>query len=118
VLIFSQAVYQSLLQLTWIDELLDTVKKLFTTLYGEQLKKPHTSTIECHFDDYFENRMRELEKKAGGPRPIASNVDSRSTTPTIVKEQWDAPPPPPPMPGIMKCTFIFLPTFFSLPFLS
>ncbi|KAG0639724.1 signal recognition particle, alpha subunit, N-terminal-domain-containing protein [Tuber brumale] len=96
------AVYQSLLQLTWIDELLDTVKKLFTALYGEQLKRPHTSTIECHFDGYFENRMRELEKKAGGPRPIASSVDSHSATPAIVKEQWDAPPPPPPMPSIMK----------------
>ncbi|KAG0125630.1 putative signal recognition particle, alpha subunit [Tuber indicum] len=95
------AVYQSLLQLTWIDELLDTVKKLFTTLYGEQLKRPHTSTIECHFDGYFENRMRELEKKAGGPRPIAFGADSRSATPAIVKEQWDAPPPPP-MPSVMK----------------
>lgn len=67
------AVYSSLLQLTWIDELLDTVKKLFVTLYGEELKKPHTSTIECHFDDYFESRVRELEKRAGGPaRPIAA----------------------------------------------
>ncbi|RPB07678.1 P-loop containing nucleoside triphosphate hydrolase protein [Morchella conica CCBAS932] len=92
------AVYQSLLQLTWIDELLDTVKKLFTTLYGEQLKKPHTATIECHFDDYFNSRISELERKAGGPRPIIS-------APVIEQAKddgkWDAPPPPP-IPGILK----------------
>ncbi|KAI5842953.1 signal recognition particle, alpha subunit, N-terminal-domain-containing protein [Morchella snyderi] len=92
------AVYQSLLQLTWIDELLDTVKKLFTTLYGEQLKKPHTATIECHFDDYFNSRINELERRAGGPRPIIS-------APVIEQARddgkWDAPPPPP-IPGILK----------------
>lgn len=97
-----KAVYQSLLQLTWIDELLDQVKKLFTSLYGEQLKKPHTSAIKCHFDDYFESRVRELEKKAGGSRPVPSATDSSSATSTIDNGQWDAPPPPPPMPGLMK----------------
>ena len=89
-----QAVYSSLLQLTWIDELLDTVKKLFVALYGDQLKKPHTSTIECHFDDYFESRVRELEKKAGGP--------ARVPTPSVVDGKGDEWTEAPPIPGMMR----------------
>ncbi|KAL7270942.1 hypothetical protein RUND412_006333 [Rhizina undulata] len=89
------AVYQSLLQLTWIDELLETVKKLFTSLYGNKLKKPHTSTIECHFDDYFSSRIHELEKRSGGLTHVPNG------TPSASANQWTAPPPPP-MPGLMK----------------
>ncbi|KAI5796790.1 signal recognition particle, alpha subunit, N-terminal-domain-containing protein [Pyronema domesticum] len=93
------AVYQSLLQLTWIDELLDTVKKLFTSLYADQLKKPNTSTIECHFDNYFDKRISDLERKYGtAVTHRAPSADSRSATP--LNEKWDAPPPP--IPGIMK----------------
>lgn len=90
-----QAVYSSLLHLTWIDELLDTVKKLFIALYGEQLKKPHISTIECHFDEYFESRVRELEKKAGGPAkaPPVKNI------PNGKDEGWGEAPP---IPGMMR----------------
>jgi signal recognition particle receptor subunit alpha len=55
------------LQLTWIDELVDSVKTLFIALYGDQLKKPNTSVIECPFDEYFEQRVRELEKNATPP---------------------------------------------------
>ncbi|KAG0124356.1 hypothetical protein HOY82DRAFT_617857 [Tuber indicum] len=46
--------------------------------------------------------MREFEKQATGSPPITSNVNSRSTTPVIVKEKSHAPPPQLPMPGIMK----------------
>ncbi|KAF8544477.1 signal recognition particle, alpha subunit, N-terminal-domain-containing protein [Trichophaea hybrida] len=96
------AVYQSLLQLTWIDELLDTVKKLFTSLYGDQLKKPYTSAIECHFDDYFTSRVQELEKKYGTVARATINVPStdvsRAATPQ--NDKWDAPPPL--IPGLLK----------------
>ncbi|KAI5787162.1 signal recognition particle, alpha subunit, N-terminal-domain-containing protein [Geopyxis carbonaria] len=91
------AVYQSLLQLTWIDELLDTVKTLFTSLYGDQLKKPHTSKIECHFDDYFDSRIKELERKSGGPARIA--VSAPPATPDTPSQRVL---PPPPIPGLMK----------------
>lgn len=73
------------------------MKKLFIALYGDQLKKPHTSTIECHFEEYFESRLRELEKKAGGP--------ARAVAPTIVNgslgsdEGWGEAPP---IPGLMR----------------
>ncbi|RPB27490.1 P-loop containing nucleoside triphosphate hydrolase protein [Terfezia boudieri ATCC MYA-4762] len=88
------AVYSSLLHLTWIDELLDTVKKLFIALYGDQLKKPHISTIECHFDEYFESRVRELEKKAGGPaKALVHNIAHGKD------ECWGEAPP---IPGMMR----------------
>ncbi|KAK9447384.1 SRP54-type protein [Limtongia smithiae] len=65
-------VYQSLLQITFIDELLSSVKKLFTTLYAEELKDKDAETLPvCKFDDYFAVRYAELEKLAaagGGVR--------------------------------------------------
>ncbi|TGZ82772.1 signal recognition particle receptor subunit alpha [Ascodesmis nigricans] len=91
------AVYQSLLQITWIDELLETVKTLFTTLYGDQLRKPHTSTIECHFDDYFDTRIRDLEKQYGGPAPRVIPTTGGSPPPST--DVWGAPPP---VPGLIK----------------
>ena len=56
-----QAVYQSLLHLTWIDKLLDNIRIIFIDLYGDQLKKPHTSVVECEFDEYFDQQVKELE---------------------------------------------------------
>lgn len=76
--------------------MLETVKKLFVALYGEQLKKPLTSTIECHFEEYFESRVRELEKKAGGPvrAPVAVVNGAAGKD-----ESWMEAPP---IPGIMR----------------
>lgn len=57
-----QAVYQSLVHLTWIDKLLDNVRALFVGLYGEQLKKEHTSKLDCSkFAPYFERQIQDLE---------------------------------------------------------
>jgi signal recognition particle receptor subunit alpha len=56
------AVYRSLLHLSWIDTLVDNIKTIFVGLYGEQLRKPHTSMIECHtFDEYFDQQLSSLE---------------------------------------------------------
>lgn len=34
-------------------------------LYGEQLKKPNTTLVECHgFDGYFDQQLRELDKSS------------------------------------------------------
>ncbi|KAK3191123.1 hypothetical protein K4F52_002709 [Lecanicillium sp. MT-2017a] len=62
-------VYRSLLHLSWVDKLVDNIRTIFVGLYGEQLKKPHTTLVECHgFDDYFDQQLKELDKSsAGGP---------------------------------------------------
>ncbi|PHH89374.1 hypothetical protein CDD83_6196 [Cordyceps sp. RAO-2017] len=56
------AVYRSLLHLTWVDKLVDNIRTIFVSLYGEQLKKPHTTIVECtKFDDYFDQQLRQLD---------------------------------------------------------
>lgn len=68
-------------------------------MYGEQLKRPHTSTIECHFDNYFDSRIAELERRSGGPARFIAPPVSAEQTPEL--EKWDAPLPPP-IPGILR----------------
>jgi signal recognition particle receptor subunit alpha len=64
-------VYRSLLHLSWIDTLVDNIKTIFIGLYGEQLRKPHTSLIECHtFDEYFDQQLTSLESTAAAARPV------------------------------------------------
>ncbi|KAI1339341.1 SRP54-domain-containing protein [Xylariaceae sp. FL0016] len=56
------AVYRSLLHLSWVDKLVDNLKTIFIDLYGDQLKKPHTTLVHCHkFDEYFDQQYQELE---------------------------------------------------------
>ena len=41
---------------------MDNLKTIFVNLYGDQLKKPNTTVVECHkFDDYFDQQLKELE---------------------------------------------------------
>lgn len=103
------AVYQSLLHLSWIDKLLDNVKTIFTSLYRDQFRKPHTSLIECPFDDYFDRQIQALEKSAG---PITSqNANGQSsggmstpatdlTPPSSAGGDLDEDDEPPPLPGL------------------
>jgi signal recognition particle receptor subunit alpha len=83
------AVYQSLVHLTWIDKLLDNVRALFTGLYGEQLKKEHSTALDCQkFGSYFERQVEELEgsgeQSASAPvtftPPSSSGNDSAGET--------------------------------------
>lgn len=61
-----QAVYRSLLHLPWIDKLVDNIKAIFVSLYGDQLKKPNTTIVECvKFDEYFDQQLQELEQGSG-----------------------------------------------------
>ncbi|KAF2785451.1 hypothetical protein K505DRAFT_204917, partial [Melanomma pulvis-pyrius CBS 109.77] len=69
------AVYQSLVHLTWIDKLLDNVRALFIGLYGEQLKREHTSVVNCDkFGAYFDRQIQELERANDGAISAAPNV--------------------------------------------
>ncbi|OAA72147.1 signal sequence receptor alpha subunit [Cordyceps fumosorosea ARSEF 2679] len=58
-------VYRSLLHLSWVDKLVDNIRTIFVSLYGEQVKKPRTTLVECHgFDEYFDQQLRELDKSS------------------------------------------------------
>lgn len=97
----AQAVYRSLLHLSWIDKLVDNIRTIFVDLYGDQLKKPNTTLVECHFDEYFDQQIRELEKSA-------LNQDGRVSESSALLEK--APPSlsgdlgddPPPLPGLLS----------------
>ena len=70
-------------------------------LYGDQLRKPHTTSVECHFDEYFDQQIRKLE----GTSLLES---SRAPNPSALIEQ--APQysfeklgdEPPPLPGLLS----------------
>lgn len=89
--------------MTWIDKLLDNVRTLFTGLYGAQLKKEHTSIVDCPFDPYFDRKMQELEPAIDGsasvPFKSTSNVD---LTPPSSSGTDHAADEPPPMPVLLK----------------
>ncbi|KAI1942518.1 hypothetical protein LOZ66_000920 [Ophidiomyces ophidiicola] len=94
------AVYQSLLHLTWIDELLENIKMIFIDLYEKQLKGPRLRVVEYSFDPYFDQQLQELES--------AANVSSGKESRYIEEEKKDAltnadtgGPPPPPVPGLL-----------------
>lgn len=45
-----------------MDKLVDNIRTIFVQLYGDQLKKPHTTLIESQgFDGYFDQQLRELD---------------------------------------------------------
>lgn len=80
---------------------MDNIKTLFVDLYGDQLKKPHTTIVECHFDDYFDQQIRELEK-------TALNQDTRVAESTAFLEEapvsvsGNLGDEPPPLPGLLS----------------
>ncbi|OBT68506.1 hypothetical protein VE03_02851 [Pseudogymnoascus sp. 23342-1-I1] len=91
------AVYRSLLHLSWIDKLVDNIKTLFVDLYGDQLRKPYTTGIECHFDKYFDQQIRELEATAP-----THDLSVQSTPPHFDQKQAPGDDEPPPIPGLLS----------------
>ncbi|KAK4136962.1 SRP54-domain-containing protein [Trichocladium antarcticum] len=60
------AVYRSLLHLPWIDKLVDNIRAIFVSLYGDQLTKPNTTLVECiAFDEYFDHQLQKLDQAGG-----------------------------------------------------
>ncbi len=70
-------------------------------LYGDQLKKPHTTVVECHFDEYFDLQIRELEKTAlnQDTRVAESAALIEVAPPSTPKDHRDEPPP---LPGVLS----------------
>ncbi|KAG5297022.1 signal sequence receptor alpha subunit [Histoplasma ohiense] len=94
------AVYQSLLHLTWIDELLENIKTIFVEIYNEQLKKPNSRIIEYRFDKYFDQQVKELESAAGKAVEGSPSLLIEEKKDTLV-EADNGGPPPPPIPGLL-----------------
>jgi signal recognition particle receptor subunit alpha len=67
-------------------------------LYGDQLKKPHTSIVECPFGEYFDQQLRELEGSAPKVERIAASTPAPKSTST--SEQFNDEPPP--LPGLLS----------------
>ena len=80
---------------------MDNIKTIFVDLYGDQLRKPHTTLVECHFDEYFDQQIQKLEK-------TALNQDTRAAessalveqAPISVSENFDDELPP--LPGLLS----------------
>lgn len=67
-------------------------------LYGDQLRKPHTTLVQCQFDEYFDQQVRELEK-------TSINQDDRlPDAGPKAKEYFDtySADEPPPLPGYLS----------------
>lgn len=94
-----------MLHLSWIDKLLDNIKVIFVDLYRDQLRKPHTSVVECDFDSYFDQQVRELEGSAERSPQRAPEISADELTPPSSSDsrQGEAPPPVPGLtPGKQK----------------
>jgi signal recognition particle receptor subunit alpha len=62
------AAYQKMLELTWVDELLSAVKRMFVKSYADSLKRGDTTAVisdlngvECHFGTWFEGKVQSYE---------------------------------------------------------
>ena len=88
------------MHLSWIDKLLDNIKIIFVDLYRDQLRKPHTSVVECDFDSYFEQQVRELERSAEKSPQTGPFEPPEDPTPPSSSDSLQNDMPPPPIPGL------------------
>lgn len=80
---------------------MDNIKIIFVELYGDQLKKPHTTIVKCAFDDYFDQQIRQLEKTAlNRDTKVAESSALRAEAPPSITQ--DLANEPPPLPGILS----------------
>ncbi len=61
------------------------------------MKKPHTTLVECHFDEYFDQQIQELEKTAlnQDTRVAESAALVEEAPPSVSQNLRDEPPPLP-----------------------
>lgn len=77
-------------------------------LYRDQLKKPHTSIVECDFDIYFNQQLKELEgttdhnTQRAVPQSTLNEFDSRSVSTHGLGND------PPPTSSLLPGRFSFL----------
>ena len=69
-------------------------------LYRDQFKKPFTSVVECDFDVYFDQQVRELEGLTDKSTLRAPEVFLGDLTPPSSSDNgYDEPPP---VPGLLS----------------
>ena len=96
-----QAVYQSILHLSWVDKLLDNIKTLFIGLYKKQLQKSDPFRFKCNFDPYFDQQIQEVADSDDGAAGASRVVTSPGGPPPVasIAPEKDEPPPEP---GLLK----------------
>jgi signal recognition particle receptor subunit alpha len=62
------AIYQRILELNWIDELLLAAKRMFVKMYGDMLRRGNTAAVidhltgvECRFGQWFDGKVEYYE---------------------------------------------------------
>ncbi|KAF4124779.1 signal recognition particle receptor subunit alpha [Geosmithia morbida] len=66
-----QVVYRSLLHLSWVDKLVDNIRTIFVSLYGDLFTRPHATAVDCsNFDDYFDQQLQELDRSGASAPEI------------------------------------------------
>lgn len=101
------AVYQSILHLSWVDNLLDVVRGLFIKQYGNDLKIQKTTKLDSsNFTPTFDALVQKLDKtQSSAPRPDDQDLETDSPadlTPPSSSAGDDQDHPPPPAPALKK----------------
>ncbi|GAB1734720.1 hypothetical protein NU195Hw_g3476t1, partial [Hortaea werneckii] len=100
------AVYNALINLSWVDDLLAAVKTLFLKQYGAELKKPDRVHLDTHqFDQTFNALIQRLDTGSTARRQSDSEGPAELTPPSSsAGEDHDTEreEPPPPPPGVLK----------------
>ncbi|KAI7181464.1 P-loop containing nucleoside triphosphate hydrolase protein [Hortaea werneckii] len=100
------AVYNALINLSWVDDLLAAVKTLFLKQYGAELKKPDRVHLDTHqFDQTFNALIQRLDTGSTARRQSDSEGPVELTPPSSsAGEDHDTEreEPPPPPPGVLK----------------
>ena len=86
--------YQSLLHLSWVDRLLENVRKLFVNLYKTRLLRSDAGVAKYAFDDYYDQQLREAE--ATSQKSISSDIPRVVTEKKEILQDGDTGGPPPP----------------------
>lgn len=99
-----QAVYQSLLHLSWVDNLLTAVRALFIKQYGTELKKTHVTGLDCSdFDQTFDALVRKLDtgstRRQSEPDSDTGPAELTPPSSTTSANGDAADDEPPPVPG-------------------
>jgi signal recognition particle receptor subunit alpha len=82
-----QAAYQSLLHISWIDELLDNICTLFTAKYKTELSQSNKTKLVYQFDPFFDLQIQKLEKSASAPAPSVKVHAPAESSPDLSAEE-------------------------------